>query len=256
MQPPPDVTRAQRLRQSVILIAIIVSVAFVAAGQITAGIIFSALCWINFLLGTLRPNSNLFGPVITNLETNQLAVALTIDDGPDPRTTPVMLDLLRRHEAKATFFLIGERAQAHPDLVKAIADQGHAIGNHSLTHPSGRFWALGPAAMWRQIHGCHDVLQHILGKAPILYRSPVGHTNPFIQPILDALGLRRIGWTARGYDAVLKDVDAILDRIRPDLKPGAIILLHEATDIAEFVLERLLEELRQRGLRTTTLPSS
>lgn len=254
MNPPARVIHAQRRRKVLILAAVILSVGLLLWGATLAAIGFSFLCWMVFLFGTLRPNSSLFGSVISQLPEPSSHVAITIDDGPDPHTTPALLEVLQRHRAIATFFLIGERAGRHPELVRAIAEAGHAIGNHSHTHPSGRYWCLGPQGMWREINGCQDLLGSLLPCRPALYRSPVGHTNPFVNPILETLGLRRVGWSARGYDAVSRDVGAIMDRIRPDLKPGAIVLLHEATPVATEVLERLLQELESNGLTTGNLP--
>src|SRR5690606_18061880 len=112
---------------------------------------------LGFVWGTLRPGSRLFGPVATRFDTAAPEVWLTIDDGPSPDTAAI-LDLLDAHGAKATFFLVGERARARPDLVRDIAVRGHGIGNHSHTHPQARFWALGPGAMRREILDCQQAL--------------------------------------------------------------------------------------------------
>jgi peptidoglycan/xylan/chitin deacetylase (PgdA/CDA1 family) len=217
-----------------------------AIGYWQAAVIGSSIAWLFYLAGTLRPSSRMFGPVITRLASDE--VAITIDDGPDPLTTPALLKVLALHQIQATFFLIGKRAEANPDLVRAISAAGHAIGNHTQTHPSGSFWALGPWRMLKEIQQCQQVLKNILGHEVSLYRSPAGHTNPLVQPILNQLGLKRVAWSARGYDAVRKDVPAILKTIQPDLKPGAIILIHEATSVAEAVLTGLIDELNRRQL--------
>lgn len=253
MTQPISTFRAQKVRQVILLLAVIVSLALLMAGFKAAAVWFSGLCWLVYLLGTLCPVCSWFGPVMTAIRPDVPAVVLTIDDGPDPRSTPALLEILRQHQATAVFFLIGERARQHPDLVKAIVEHGHQIGNHSLTHPSGRFWMLGPQAMWGEISGCQQVLTEITGSRPQWYRSPVGHSNPFVQPVLQALGLRRVGWSARGYDAVREDVDQVMEKLRPEIKPGAIVLLHEATTIAAPLLQRVLSELSAKGLGTSPL---
>ena len=98
--------------------------------------------------GTLRPASRLFGPALTRLDPDERVLWLTIDDGPCEET-PAVLDLLDAHGAKATFFLVGASARRRPDLVREIVRRGHGIGNHSDSHPTHRFWALGPGAMRR-----------------------------------------------------------------------------------------------------------
>jgi peptidoglycan-N-acetylglucosamine deacetylase len=202
------------------------------------------------LWGTLAPNARLFGPVLSRLPTQEKAVWLTIDDGPSD-DTPALLDLLDAHGAKATFFLVGERAAARPELVGEIARRGHGIGNHSHTHPQARFWALGPREMRREITSCQQVLQGITGATPVWFRAVVGHTNPFVSAPLRDLGLARVAWSARGYDAVDGDVRRVLGRIAADLAPGAIVLLHEGAPHGRSVeiVSRVLDRLRETGLR-------
>ena len=180
---------------------------------------------------TLRPNNTLFGPVVTRFEPSGGQVWLTIDDGPDPHDTPRLLDLLDEHgAARATFFLRGDRARAHPALVEEIVRRGHGIGNHTLNHPQATFWCLGPGRMEREIGGCSDVLRGITGSEPGLFRAPVGHVNPFVHRAAARRGMRLVGWSARGFDGVdrhASDPAGVAARILDGLRPGAIILLHE-----------------------------
>ncbi|TDK21090.1 polysaccharide deacetylase family protein [Luteimonas aestuarii] len=203
------------------------------------------------LWGTLSPNARLFGPVLSQLPPDADGVWLTIDDGPSD-DTPALLDLLDAHGAKATFFLVGERAAARPALVREIAARGHGIANHSHTHPQARFWALGPSAMRREITGCQQQLQAITGAAPVWFRAVVGHANPFVSAPLRDLGLARVAWSARGYDAVDGDVQRVLGKIAADLAPGAIVLLHEGAKHGRSVeiVTGVLDRIRETGLRT------
>jgi peptidoglycan/xylan/chitin deacetylase (PgdA/CDA1 family) len=201
------------------------------------------------VIGTLVPRCAWFGSLVSSLPASAEGVCLTIDDGPDPAHTPALLDLLDQHQAKAVFFLIGNRAVCHPELVREIARRGHLIGNHSETHPSATFWALGPWRMWAEIAGCQQTLTQITGAAPQWFRPPVGHHNLFVAAPLRALGLRMMMWNCRGYDAVEKDAAVVLRRIEKDLLPGAIVLLHDATPICEEVLQGSLALLKKSGLR-------
>lgn len=201
------------------------------------------------MIGTLVPRCAWFGPLIATLPAGAEGVSLTIDDGPDPEHTPALLDILDQHQAKAVFFLIGERAARHPELVREIARRGHVIGNHSQTHPAATFWALGPWRMWAEISGCQQTLTQITGTAPQWFRPPVGHHNLFVAAPLRALGLKMMMWNCRGYDAVEKDAALVLRRITQDLRPGGIILLHDATLICEEVLRGTLALIKKRGLR-------
>ncbi|WP_242112458.1 polysaccharide deacetylase family protein [Luteimonas aquatica] len=178
------------------------------------------------LWGVFRPQSALYSPVLSRLPDRDKHVWLTIDDGPSPETAAV-LDLLDAHAAKATFFLVGERAAARPELVREIARRGHGIGNHSQTHPSAWFWALGPRRMRAEIVHCQDTLRAITGVAPRWFRAVVGLANPFVAAPLRDCGLARVAWNARGFDAVEPDPAKVLARIERGLAPGAIVLLHE-----------------------------
>ncbi|WP_231583378.1 polysaccharide deacetylase family protein [Luteimonas sp. FCS-9] len=202
------------------------------------------------LWGVLAPGSRLYGPVLVRLP-GEAGVWLTIDDGPSDDTRP-LLDLLDAHAAKATFFLVGERAAARPDLVREILARGHGIGNHTQGHPQARFWALGPARMRREIADCQRTLTAIAGRAPVWFRSVVGHTNPFVHAPLRDAGLARVAWSARGFDAVESDTAKVVARIDADLAPGAIVLLHEGARHGRSVamVAGVLDRLRARGLET------
>lgn len=203
-----------------------------------------------FVLPVFLPNSGFYAPVLSCWDGAGQRIWLTIDDGPSA-DTEALLALLASHQARATFFLVGERAAAQPALVRAIVAAGHSIGNHSHSHPQAWWWALGPAALSRQIGQCQQQLAAITGSAPRWYRSVVGHTNPFVAAVLRRHGLCRVGWSARGYDGVAAEVPAVLARITPQLLPGAIVLLHEGGPAgqAEAVLDGVLQAAAQRGLR-------
>ena len=196
---------------------------------------------------TLSPTTRLLGPVTTRLDGD--GVLLTLDDGPYPDTTPAVLDVLDRHGVKAVFFVIGDRVKQWPHLAQEIVRRGHMIGNHSQTHPSGMFWVLGPWRSWGEIATCQETIREAVGHAPTWFRAPVGHYNLFTHPTLDMLGLRLLSWSCRGYDAVESNVARVLKRLEPDLKPGAIVLLHEAIPTSVELVERTLGMIRERGLR-------
>ncbi|TKS54980.1 polysaccharide deacetylase family protein [Luteimonas yindakuii] len=178
------------------------------------------------LVPVFRARSQVYAPVLSRLPLDTRRVWLTIDDGPSDDTLPI-LDLLDRHQAKATFFLVGARAQARPQLVAEIVRRGHGVGNHSHTHPQAWFWALGPRRMRDEVLRAQATLTTLTGQPPRWFRSVVGMTNPFVAAPLRDAGLTRVAWNARGYDAVRADPATVVARIERDLAPGAIVLLHE-----------------------------
>ena len=204
--------------------------------------------------GTLKADSRMFGPVLRRLPTSAKQVWLTIDDGPSGDTLS-MLDLLDHHRARATFFVVGERAKERPELVREILRRGHTIGNHSQTHPQAWFWALGPRQMRAQIARNQATLEAIAGTPPRWFRAVVGMANPFVSQPLREHGLARVAWSARGFDALADDSRKVVARIERGLAPGAIVLLHEGAKHGRNVaiLALLLQRLEALGY-TTVLP--
>ncbi len=207
----------------------------VAWGLLVGAGIAAVCCW-----AVLHPYSQMLGKVRCQADDGKILI--TLDDGPDPRDTPMALDLLDRYQTKAVFFMIGEKARAHPELVREVVRRGHEIGNHTLTHPAASFWCAGPWRTRREIAGCQQVIEEITGVKPRWFRAPVGHRNLFTHPIAHELGLEVVAWNRRGFDAINSDPEKVLARILPKLRSGDIVLLHEATPVAREVIERVLKQ--------------
>jgi peptidoglycan/xylan/chitin deacetylase (PgdA/CDA1 family) len=160
---------------------------------------------------------------VSHVLTQEPVVALTFDDGPDPETTPRLLDALRRHDARATFFMLGHAAKRFPALVRQVADEGHAIGNHSWDHPS--FPHIGAAARRRQIRDCGAAIAPYAAK---LLRPPYGNQN--VVSRLDALwlGYTVVTWNIDSEDWYRPDGADIAQRLRGLLAPGDIVVMHDA----------------------------
>ena len=171
------------------------------------------------LCPTLVANCQWWGRVVTHFETSGQEVWLTIDDGPDPVHTPRMLQILLRFEAKATFFVIGERAAKYPAEMESIRAAGHEIANHTASHPSKTFWCFPPSRIAAEIDGCRVATPY--------FRAPAGLKNFFIHPALERRRMELVGWTVRGLDTVSTDAEAVAARVLRGVKPGAIVLLHE-----------------------------
>lgn len=176
-------------------------------------------------------------------------VFLSFDDGPSAYTTRV-LDVLKRHNAKAIFFLIGENAEKNPELVKAIVAEGHVIGNHSFCH-KGTFPLMSSKQIAEDIKHCNQTLTDITGKTPNLFRPPFGVTNPLIASGLKKTGIpfKTIGWDVRSFDTMGGDTDKILNRITDQIEPGSIVLLHDRMEFSAELLDKLLIHLKTEGWR-------
>jgi peptidoglycan-N-acetylglucosamine deacetylase len=177
-------------------------------------------------------------------------VALTFDDGPDPVDTPKLLDILRDKNVKATFFVIGKRADQHPEIVRRAWAEGHLIGNHTWSHRH-LFCFLTPSQLRTEIERGTESVLRICGFRPRLFRSPVGLRHPLLRPYLKDAGLEYISWTIRTRDTFATDSGALAQRILKQAAGGDIILLHDhlpgGTQVMLEALPRVIDGLRKRG---------
>lgn len=214
---------------------------------------------------SLWPQSSWLGPTLTRLPADAAGrgeVALTFDDGPDAEVTPRVLDLLDRFNARASFFCIGRRVAAHPEIAREIVRRGHRIENHSWSHPH-LFACYEPVAQRREVQKAQDVIAETTGRRPAYFRAPAGFRNPFLDRELSASGLHLAAWTWRGYDTLAKDPARIASRLLRALAPGDILLLHDGSALADrgnrVVLEclpQVLAGLSASGLHAVPLEES
>ena len=218
------------------------------------------------IAASLWPRGRILGPNLVRLPAAAAArneVSLSFDDGPDPEVTPKVLDLLDRYRVRASFFCIGEKAAAFPDLVRDIARRGHSVENHSHRH-SHAFAFYGLQRLRREVDAAQGVIAGITGRAPAFFRAPAGFRSPLLDPVMAACGLRYVSWTRRGFDTVHGDAEAVLRRLTRGLKPGDILLMHDGAfartsdgePVVLAVLPALLERLAAAGLKSVPLPAA
>ncbi|MEE8523623.1 MAG: polysaccharide deacetylase family protein [Thermoanaerobaculia bacterium] len=211
----------------------------------------------------VTPRSRWLGPNLSRLPPDRRhRVALTFDDGPDPRVTPAVLDLLDEYRARATFFCIGRRAEEHPELVAEAVARGHRVENHTYRH-SKAFAFFGPRAQAFEVDRAQDVLESATGRRPSWFRAPAGFRNVWLDKILARRGLRLASWTRRGYDTFDHRPERVARRLLTGLSPGDVTLLHDGSaardrngrPVVLEVLPRLLDEIAAKGWDTAFLPS-
>jgi peptidoglycan/xylan/chitin deacetylase (PgdA/CDA1 family) len=235
-----------------------------AAWPIVAGILVGNHALLA-LIGLL-PRSALLGPNWTRLPAaaaRRGEVALTIDDGPDPRVTPMVLDILDRYGVRATFFCVGDEAQRHPDLCRDIVRRGHAVENHSQSH-TPLFAALGPRRIALDVDRGQRTLQGITGESPRFFRPIAGLRSVFLDPVLARQGLVLVTWTRRAFDTRESRPEVVLERLVSNLAGGDILLLHDGNaarttagiPVIVAVLPRLLDRILGAGLLPVTLRST
>jgi peptidoglycan-N-acetylglucosamine deacetylase len=181
-------------------------------------------------------------------------VYLTFDDGPDPRSTPQILDLLAQAQMHATFFAIGEFAQREPALMRSVAAAGHAVGNHTLSHRHP--WLMGSRAARAQVRDGAKALSDVLGREPFLYRPPHGRARPCMTDEARLRGERVVMWDRSAIDwGWLGTAPRIAERLAR-VRAGDIVLMHDGRnqhnrpDQLLQALPEFLRELTRRGLRS------
>ncbi|HZO91789.1 MAG TPA: polysaccharide deacetylase family protein [Chthonomonadaceae bacterium] len=215
----------------------------------------SALSWHGFTFVEWWREGH-SGLVLWKADTGQKCVALTFDDGPDPRYTPRILAILRRYGARATFFEVGRQVQAYPALARAVAAQGNVIGNHTYSHPY-----LDRKPGWevaQEIAQCDSCLEAVLGRHSYLFRPPRGDWNPTIFREVRRRGDHLILWTFAVEHREARTPQAMAARALRLVRPGSILLMHDGADSTREktvqALPLILEGLRARGYRCVTVP--
>ena len=214
------------------------------------GWVFAGLHVVLMLIGVFFIRSQILGRARTRVAGG---VALTYDDGPDPETTPALLDLLRERGIVATFFVVGEKVRAHPEIVRRCVAEGHGVANHSDGHSNLTNLFLG-GRMRREMEACQGAVLDATGTAPRHYRPPVGLMSPFVASAAASLGLEIVAWSIRSLDTV-SDLRAT-ERVAAGLKHGSIVLLHDGGLEREKVLAltgRVLDLMEERGLTAVTV---
>lgn len=211
---------------------------------------------------------------------------LTFDDGPSREWTPQILDILKEYGARSTFFITGERARANPGLTRRIADEGHEIGNHTMTHKKLTFCSL--KTLKREISECSEIIKSITGKYPSLFRAPHGFKPPLmkIRKVIarskttkqsrkyhgiattpsgsrnDLRNLTLIPWTKGLWDTDMPPAAELLRRLNKKFDPLEILLLHDGIDNRPIsqnrkatveALPEIIEEYKKRGYKFTTI---
>lgn len=230
-----------------------------------AALLSLVMVHLGLVYGSLWPRSQLLGENILRLGSEHHGgdkVYLTFDDGPDESVTPRVLEILEKAGARASFFVVGKNVTRHPDLARRILARGHTLENHSHSHRR-LFSLLGPWRMAREIDEAQEAIHREVGHRPGYFRAPAGLRSAWLGPLLRARDLTLVTWTRRGFDAVSRRPERVLARLTRDLDPGNILVLHDggAATTADgepvvcLVLPRLLERLRQRGLKAAALPA-
>ena len=217
--------------------------------------VFIVLC----LTAPFLPGTGIFLPVIRRGSRRHQTIAITFDDGPDPRTTPMLLKVLAERDLPATFFVIGGKAQKHPDIINAILNAGHCIGNHTYKHDVLVMLKSG-ARLAREIDDAQEILK-TFGIQPLIFRPPAGVVNPRLGPLLSQRGMSCVHFSCRAPDMGNRRIRGMAGKILKKIEPGDIVLLHDSyPDSGGFQarlwlaeIEKILDGFSEKGLRVVPL---
>lgn len=209
---------------------------------------------------SMAPTGQWFGKTFTGLPRGSRQIALTYDDGPNAPHTLRLLEILAKHGVQATFFLIGRYVHQHPQIAREIIQAGHAVGNHTFTHPLLTFKS--ETEIRRQLTHCRAALENAIGQHSNLFRPPFGGRRPAVLRVARELGLEPIMWSVTGYDWNAPPAAAIERHVTKQIRGGDVILLHDGghkqmgADRSQTVIatDHLLTSYKSAGYEFVTVP--
>ncbi len=210
-------------------------------------------------IGCLFPTFQIYADVVQRGTPGRRLIALTFDDGPHPESTRRVLSLLAEYDAKATFFVVGQKVERYPDVAREIVAAGHTLALHGYSHD--RLYSLrGTAYVQRDLERSQAAIERACGVRPVLFRPPIGFVSHLTSIGSERAGVTLVTWSVRGLDGYAgAKREAVQRRVLPGLRDGAIVLLHDASEREDFVpvgieaLPEILESIRTAGLRAVTV---
>lgn len=185
------------------------------------------------------------------LDPNGKYIALTFDDGPHPDVTPGILKTLKKHQVKATFFMLGSQVEYYPNLASDVMEAGHEIGNHTMNHQD--LTVLHPHEIREEIEQSSDLIERATGQKPTLLRPPYGALNDQVKQLANELKLSMIMWSVDSIDWQSREAMAVHEEVMTDVVPGAIVLLHDIHPSTAEALPLLLNSLKEQDYEFVTV---
>jgi peptidoglycan-N-acetylglucosamine deacetylase len=209
----------------------------------------------------MAPKGQWYGRTFTGVRAGSKQLALTFDDGPNDPHTFRLLEVLARHNVKATFFVIGRYVKQRPDIVQELVRTGHVIGNHTFSHPN-LIW-VSPQETNRELQDCERALTDAVGEHSRLFRPPFGGRRPGTLKIVRKLNLEPVMWNVTGWDWEGKPADYVEQKVRGQIRGGDVILLHDGSHAAFGVdrsqtviaVDRLIARYKLDGYEFVTVPA-
>ncbi len=209
---------------------------------------------------SMAPTGQWYGRTFTGLARGSRKIALTYDDGPNDPHTFRLLEVLAKHDVRATFFMIGRYVRQRPDIAREVVKAGHVVGNHTFTHPLLIFKA--KAELGKELADCRATLQDTVGAHSDLFRPPFGGRRPAVLRIVRELGMKPVMWNVTGYDWNAPPAAVIEKKCESQMRGGDVILLHDGghremeADRSQTVIatDHLISRYKSQGYEFVTIP--
>jgi len=209
---------------------------------------------------SMAPEGQWYGKTFTSAERGTKRLALTYDDGPNDPHTLRLMEVLARHNVRATFFLIGCHVRQRPEIVRELGKAGHVLGNHTFNHPNLIFTSAVQTRM--ELQQCQSAIADAVGEVPRFFRPPFGGRRPSTLRIARSLGLEPVMWNVTGWDWNAPPADVIQRKVTRQIRGGDVILLHDGGHKAMgadreqtvFATERLIAKYQAEGYEFVTVP--
>lgn len=225
----------------------------IAPRTISSPTLFIPLSYVNPILAkelvsSTKSNNTIISPKGSLDSVHKKRVALTFDDGPHPTITKQILNILDKYDARATFFMVGYRAEKNPSIVKEVWSRGNEIGNHSWSHP--QLTELSSKDVLTQFNSTNKVIQNATGKPATVFRPPYGDTNKRIK---DLISVPQVLWSIDTLDWKYRNADTLLPMVKKNMHNNAIILMHDVHQSTADGLEQVLAYLQKEGYEFVTV---
>lgn len=209
---------------------------------------------------SMAPTGQWYGATFASLPLGSKQLALTYDDGPNDPHTLRLMEVLARHDVRATFFLIGRYVEQRPDIVRELVQAGHVVGNHTSTHPLLIFQS--EAEIKSQLEKCECALTEAVGEHSNLFRPPFGGRRPAVLRVVRERGLVPVMWNVTGYDWNAPSAEHIERKVTRHVRGGDVILLHDGGHLAfgadrsktVTATDRLIARYKGEGYEFATIP--
>jgi peptidoglycan/xylan/chitin deacetylase (PgdA/CDA1 family) len=210
-------------------------------------ILSSILAW-----GSFNINSQFYVKTVCSAPDNKNEIAITLDDGPDGKYSPAVLEILKKHNITATFFCIGEKAASNPELILQLKEAGHIIGNHTYSHSRWiDFFSAKKLAM--EFERTNESILQITGEEPVYFRPPYGVTTPPMYRALKKFNMVAVGWSLRSLDTVIRSKDKILNKIIRKVRSGDIVLFHDILPGSGILIDAFITAVKAKGIKIVAL---